>query len=73
MSRQQCYHRGMARGWDARVDIGDVTLVWGNASEAKAALRDESLRRHLERPIGERLRIALSMVLPRRDREPDDA
>lgn len=50
-----------------RVDVGDVTLVWGDASRGKAELRSESVRKHLELPIAERLRIALSLVLPRRD------
>lgn len=49
-----------------RVDVGDVTLVWGDAARGKAALRSESLEQHLERPLAERLRVALSLVLPRR-------
>jgi hypothetical protein len=31
----------------------------------KARFRDESLRRHLSLPIEERLRIALSLIIPR--------
>ena len=56
-----------------RIDVGDVTLIWGDAATAKSALREESLQRHLARPIGERLRLALAMVLPRQDRERDPA
>jgi hypothetical protein len=52
-----------------RVDIGDVTLVWGDPTAAKALLRDESTRAYLKRPIAERLAIALSMVMRS---EPDD-
>lgn len=51
---------------ERRIDVGDVTLLWGDRSRWKAQLRDESLRRHLSQPINERLRIALSLVLPRR-------
>ncbi len=46
-----------------RVDIGDSTLMWGNAAEAKAALREESLRAFLSLPLSERLRLALSMLV----------
>jgi len=49
-----------------RIEVGDVTLVWGDRAGWKAHLRDESLRRHLALPIAERLRVALSLVLPRR-------
>jgi hypothetical protein len=51
---------------ERRVDIGDVTLVWGDPARWKARLRDESLRAHLSRPIAERLAVALSMVVPRK-------
>jgi hypothetical protein len=37
--------------------------------QAKAKWRDQALRRHLERPIEERLRAALALVLRRTDRE----
>ncbi len=49
----------------ASQDAGDVRLAWGSAVHWKARWRDESLAVHLERPIGERLRLALSMVLKR--------
>lgn len=52
---------------DRRIDVGDVTLVWGAGSRWKARLREESRERHLERPVGERLRAALELVMPRRD------
>lgn len=45
-----------------RVDLDGVTLIWGDRTEAKAVLRDESVKRHLTLPLGERLRLALSMV-----------
>jgi hypothetical protein len=61
------YARGVKSGPpERRIDVGNVTLVWGDRSRWKAELRDESLRRHLARPIAERLRAALSLVLPRR-------
>jgi hypothetical protein len=47
------------------IDAGEVRLAWGDPASWKARWRDESLRRHLERPLGERLRSALSLVLPR--------
>jgi len=53
---------------EQRIDTGDVTLVWGGRARWKARLREESRARHLERPIGERLRSALGLVLPRRER-----
>ncbi len=40
-----------------------MTLLWGNPAEWKAELRDESLQRHLARPIAERLQAALDLVL----------
>ena len=49
-----------------RVDVGDVTLIWGDRTRAKAELRSESLQRHLALPLEERLRAALELVLPRR-------
>lgn len=45
-----------------RIDVGEVTLVWGRPADCKRALRDESLLKHLTLPIGERLARALSMV-----------
>jgi hypothetical protein len=50
------------------VEAGDVRLAWGNAASWKARWRDESLQRHLTRPLGERLRSALRLVLRRSDR-----
>jgi hypothetical protein len=38
-------------------------------SEAKGRLREESLERHLRRPVEERLRVALGMILRQRTRE----
>jgi len=52
----------MAGRSDERVDVEGATLVWGDASRWKATLRDESERRHLELPLGERLRRALALV-----------
>jgi hypothetical protein len=49
-----------------RVDVGEITLAWGDRTRWKAELRDESLRRHLALPVAERLRLAFSLVLPRR-------
>ncbi len=49
-----------------RVDVGDITLIWGDKSDAKAELRAESERRYRQLSVAERLRIALSMVVPRR-------
>jgi hypothetical protein len=49
-----------------RIDVGDVTLAWGDRSRWKAELRSESARRHLELPLPERLRAALRLVVPRR-------
>ena len=53
------YHVVMER---KRVDVGTITLVWGNPAKAKADLRAESEKRFRERPAGERLAAALSMV-----------
>jgi hypothetical protein len=47
------------------VKAGELELAWGNAADWKAHWREEALRRHLERPIAERLRAALELVLPR--------
>jgi hypothetical protein len=55
----------MATVEDARVDVGETTVVWGNASRWKATLRDEAQRHYLALPLSERVRRALSMVLPR--------
>lgn len=49
-----------------RVDVGDVTLVWGDATHWKAELREASYHAYKALPIEERLRAALSMVQPRR-------
>ena len=51
------------------IDTDGVRLAWGNPASWKARWRDESLRRHLNRPLGERLRSALSLVLRRSDGE----
>jgi hypothetical protein len=52
-----------------RVQVDGLTLLWGNTVEWKAELRDEALRKHLARPIAERLQAALELVLPsERDR-----
>jgi len=51
---------------DERLDVGDISLLWGDRTRWKARLREESVRRHLALPVGERLRIALSLVRPRR-------
>ena len=52
-----------------RIEVDGITLLWGNPTEWKAELREESLRRHLARPPAERLLAALSMVRRRRDDE----
>ena len=57
----------MEKSGDHRVDVDDVTLVWGNPSRWKATLRDESTRHHLELPIAERLQRALELVQRTRD------
>jgi hypothetical protein len=51
------------------IDAGEVRLAWGDPASWKARWREESLRRHLDRPLGERLRFALSLVLRRPDGE----
>jgi hypothetical protein len=48
-----------------QVEAGNVRLAWGTPAGWKARWRDESLRRHLDRTLGERLRCALSLVLRR--------
>jgi hypothetical protein len=50
---------------DHRIEVDGVTLAWGDATRWKARLREESLRRHLARPIGERLAAALALLVPR--------
>lgn len=52
----------MDRREPRRIEVDGVTLMWGVPAECKAVLRDESVRRHLERPLPERLLAALSMV-----------
>jgi len=47
-----------------RLELEGITLMWGNPSECKAELREESLRRHLARPMSERLLGALAMIRP---------
>jgi hypothetical protein len=47
------------------IEAGGVRLAWGNPATWKARWRDESLRRHLNRPLAERLRSALALVLRR--------
>jgi hypothetical protein len=55
---------------ERRLDVPGVTLLWGDASQWKAVLREESERRHLDLPLDERLRRAVALVLPRgRDRD----
>ncbi len=58
------YNRSMAERRSFRVDVGEVTLAWGNAVEWKARFREEALQRHLARPVAERLRVAISMLRP---------
>lgn len=53
-------------GSERRVDVGDVTLTWGDPTRWKAELRDESRRRYLQRPLAERIEAAFALVLPRR-------
>ena len=63
----------MAAPSGRRIEVGDTTLVWGNATQWKAALREEAQHRHLDLPVGERLMRALELVLPRdsgRDKPP---
>jgi len=49
---------------DRSIDADGVRLAWGNPASWKARWRDESLRRRLNRPLGQRLRSALALVLP---------
>jgi hypothetical protein len=51
------------------VDVEGWTLAWGNSTAWKAHWRKERIRRHVERPLAERLRAALSLVLPRSSRD----
>jgi len=53
---------------ERRVEVAGMTLLWGDRTLSKAILREESLETHLARPIEERLRIALQLVLPNRER-----
>lgn len=53
---------------ERRVEVAGMTLLWGDRTRGKAILREESLEAHLARPLEERLRIALQMVLPSRER-----
>lgn len=50
---------------ERRIDVGEVSLTWGNPSQWKRTLRAESDRRHLAQPIAERLRAALALVIRR--------
>ena len=45
-----------------RIDVGEITLAWGNPARIKAELREESTRRYQALPLGERILIVLSMV-----------
>lgn len=47
---------------ERRVDVDDLTLAWGDATAWKSRLREESAKSWLQRPIAERLRIALEMI-----------
>lgn len=58
----------MAREEKRRVDVDGVTLLWGNAVEWKAAIREES-RLPKDRPLDQRLLAALALVRRRCDRE----
>lgn len=53
---------------EKRIDVQGMTLAWGDAARWKARLREESLRAWDEKPLAERLLIALSMVRRRGDR-----
>jgi hypothetical protein len=69
-SRDTLNYSTMPPDSELRVDVTDATLIWGNPARWKAALREESERRHLDLPPGERLRRALALVLPQaHDRE----
>ena len=50
---------------EKKIDVAGVTIIWGDAARGKAALRDESLKEHLARPVAERLAAALALVRPR--------
>jgi hypothetical protein len=51
------------------VEANGVTFAWGTPALWKARWRDESLRRHLELSMRERLRSALGLVLRRSNRD----
>jgi len=51
------------------IEADELRLAWGNPARWKARWREESLRRHLNQPLGERLRSALALVLRRSDRD----
>jgi hypothetical protein len=52
------------------MEVEEARLAWGNPTSWKARWRDESLQRHLQLPLGARLRAALSLVRRRSaDRE----
>ena len=71
MTEPRARNGGAAEPAGKLVNAGEIDLAWGRAAEWKAYLRDESLRRHLDRPLGDRLRSALSLVLADdRTREP---
>ncbi|MGH2726409.1 MAG: hypothetical protein ACRDKS_05475 [Actinomycetota bacterium] len=50
---------------DRSIEAGEARLAWGNPAMWKSRWREESLRRYRERPLAERLRAALSLVLRR--------
>ena len=55
----------------SRIDVGEITLAWGNPATIKAELREESAKKFQLLPLGERLLIALSMVeLKNKDERP---
>ena len=51
-----------------RIDVGEVTLAWGDQGLWKERLREERLQAFSEKPLSERLRAALGMVRRRSDR-----
>jgi hypothetical protein len=52
-----------------RMEVEGKTLLWGDATQWKAELREESVRRHLARPIAERLQAALALVMSNTGRD----